>query len=34
MRMYKTIPGMLNIHMGEITEYVKQNQIDAVVRKY
>ena len=31
MRMHKTIPGMLDIHMGEITKYVKQNQIDAIV---
>ena len=31
MRMHKTIPGMLDTHMGEITKYVKQNQIDAVV---
>lgn len=31
MRMHKTIPGMLDTHMGEITKYVKQNQIDAIV---
>ena len=31
MRIHKTIPGMLDIHMGEITKYVKQNQIDAIV---
>lgn len=31
MRIHKTIPGMSDIHMGEITKYVKQNQIDAIV---
>ena len=31
MRLRKTITGMLDIHMGEITKYVKQNQIDAIV---
>ena len=31
MRIHKTIPGMFDIHMGEITKYVKQNQIDAIV---
>lgn len=30
-QMQKTVPGMLDIHVGEITKYVEHNHIDAIV---